>query len=363
MALASLVSPSLVAPSLVITPGEPSGVGPELAIQLAQKNWPAGLIFIADPDLLLERAKLLDLPLKISLWQENQKVPPHQAGTIVCHPVKLAEKSQPGILNKNNSDYVLNCLSKAHHLITSNILNGVVTGPIHKGIINQASNEGSNQAGTGFSGHTEFFANAAGCEQVVMVLATEGMRVALATTHLPLSQVPDAITQEKLKRVISIIYKELATYFGIKSPKIRVLGLNPHAGENGYMGDEEITQIGPVIQHFAKQGLQIEGPCSADTAFGSHQKPAEVDLILAMYHDQGLPVLKYRGFGQAINITLGLPYVRTSVDHGTALDLAGTGKANVKSFEFALEQAIVMSQQKVMNQQSNKVLHKREPDS
>jgi len=326
-------------PKIIITPGEPAGIGPELAIQLAQKEWDAQLLFIADPDLLKARAQLLNQSIKIIQWQQDQSLALHQAGTIICNPIALNGPCTAGILQIDNAQYVVDCLSQANHLILHHQFDAVVTGPVHKGVINQA--------GIPFTGHTEFFAAATHTDEVVMLLATEGLRVALVTTHLALSQVPKAITQSKLSRIIGILHQDLQTKFGIQNPKIRVLGLNPHAGENGYLGDEEMTTIQPVIQKFQQQGFQIEGPVSADTAFGSEHHPVQVDAILAMYHDQGLPVLKYKGFGHGINITLGLPYIRTSVDHGTALDLAGKGLANPSSFEFALQQAIHMSKQSI----------------
>ncbi len=322
--------------AIAITTGEPAGIGPEIAIRLAQREWPAKLIFLASPELLLSRAKLLGLSIEIQLVRSTSDIPPHQAGKMIVLALELATKCQPGVLDKRNSPYVLEQLKRANDLCLQGSTAAVVTAPVHKGIINDA--------GIKFSGHTEYFAVNSQSKQVVMLLATAGLRVALATTHLPLKKVPQAITKQLLTQIIQVIHAELIAKFQLQKPKITVLGLNPHAGENGYLGHEEIEVIAPVIHTLQKEGLDILGPVSADTAFGSEKNPASADVILAMYHDQGLPVLKYRGFGKAANITLGLPYIRTSVDHGTALDLAATGKASMESFGYALTEAINMSQ-------------------
>ncbi len=322
-------------PTLAITSGEAAGIGPELCVKLVQQLWPARLLFIADPKLLIKTARHLCLPLEITIWQPGSEIPEHQFGNIHCVALDLAEEAVPGKLNTANSSYVLKTLQTASDLCLNKTVQGVVTGPVHKAIINDA--------GIPFSGHTEFFANCAGVDRVVMLLATSGMRVALVTTHLPLSQVPAAITKDYFEETLIIINSQLISQFQIANPQLLVLGLNPHAGEGGHMGDEEIKIMGPVINKLIQQGINIRGPVSADTAFGSESEPAQTDVIVAMYHDQGLPVLKYRGFGSAINITLGLPYIRTSVDHGTALDLAGKNIANVSSFEYALKQAIEMT--------------------
>ncbi len=324
-------------PSLALTPGEPAGIGPELSVKLAQQSWPANLLFICDSKHLKQTAKMLDLPLEIITWRQGEEIPPHQAGTLLCCNIPLHQTALAGQLNPRNADYVLNTLRKASELALNKTVQGIITGPVHKGVINDAA--------IAFSGHTEFFAEHANIESVVMLLATPGMRVALVTTHLPLSEVSKAITAEKLTTTLQIVHSELISRFKIDNPRILVLGLNPHAGEGGHMGDEEIKVITPAINKAIKQGIKAFGPVSADTAFGSQQSPAKVDVLVAMYHDQGLPVLKYRGFGNAINITLGLPYIRTSVDHGTALDLAGKGIADLSSFNYALNQAIVMANQ------------------
>ncbi len=322
-------------PTLAITSGEAAGIGPELTVKLAQKSWPARLLFISNVELLKETAKRLNLPLEVIHWDQHSNIPEHEAGKIFCLSKALKATVTPGVLDKQNAPYVISTLQKASDLCLKKIVQGVVTGPVHKGIINDA--------GIPFTGHTEFFADNAKVDRVVMLLATTAMRVALVTTHLPLSEVSAAITQSSLQRTLEIVHHELKSRFQISHPELLVLGLNPHAGEGGHMGDEEIKTITPVIQRLQQQGFKITGPVSADTAFGNHQHPAKTDVIIAMYHDQGLPVLKYRGFGHAINITLGLPYIRTSVDHGTALDLAGKNLASSSSFEYAIEQAIIMS--------------------
>jgi len=325
----------MMLPSLAITPGEPAGIGPELSVKLAQQRCSARVVFISDCELLEQTALRLNLPLEIIEWRPEDDIQPHKAGTMLCLPIALKNRVIPGELNLDNAAFVLETLQQASDLCINGTFQGVVTGPVHKAIINDA--------GFAFSGHTEFFAERAKVDQVVMLLATAGMRVALVTTHLPLAAVSTAITYQHLKRTLEIVTADLISRFNISAPKILVLGLNPHAGEGGHMGTEEIDTIAPVIAELQSKGFNIRGPVSADTAFGSQQKPANTDVIVAMYHDQGLPVLKYRGFGSAINITLGLPYIRTSVDHGTALDLAGKGVAKLTSFEYALNQAIEMA--------------------
>lgn len=318
---------------LVITPGEPAGVGPELLITLAQQSWPLELVACADPQLLLERAKQLALPLQLHPYQATAPALPRPAGHLSVLPVSLAAPALAGQLNPANSHYVLNTLMRACDGCLQGEFAGLVTGPINKAVINDA--------GWPFSGHTEFLADRSHCPNVVMMLATEGLRVALVTTHLPLSQVPAAITKEKLTQTIVILHQDLKNRFGITQPKIYVCGLNPHAGENGHIGHEEIDTIIPVLDNLRQQGLQLIGPLPADTLF-QKKHLQKADAVLAMYHDQGLPVLKYKGFGRAVNITLGLPFIRTSVDHGTALELAGTGQADAGSFHTALTYAIEM---------------------
>lgn len=318
---------------IVITPGEPAGVGPDLVVALAQQDWPVELVVCADPALLLARASQLNLPLKLREYQQDKPAVAQLAGTLTILPVKIAAEVVPGQLDVKNSHYVVRTLAKACDGAISGEFSALVTGPVQKSIINDA--------GIPFIGHTEFFADRSHCSRVVMMLATEELRVALATTHLPLLAVPGAITQASLHEVISILDNDLKTKFGISQPQIYVCGLNPHAGEGGHMGHEEIDTIIPALDALRRQGINLIGPLPADTLF-QPKYLQHADAVLAMYHDQGLPVLKYQGFGRAVNITLGLPFIRTSVDHGTALELAATGTADVGSFITALNLAIKM---------------------
>ncbi|MCL6378972.1 4-hydroxythreonine-4-phosphate dehydrogenase PdxA [Pectobacterium brasiliense] len=320
-------------PRVVITPGEPAGIGPDLVIALAQQAWPVELVICADPELLLSRALQLSMPLTLRDYQPGQPAQPQQAGSLTILPIAAPATIIPGQLNVANSAYVVETLARA----CDGCLNGefavLITGPVHKGIINDA--------GVPFSGHTEFFADRSRCDRVVMMLATEELRVALATTHLPLAAVSAAITRQSLHEVITILHHDLQTKFGIVQPQIYVCGLNPHAGEGGHMGREELDVINPALDELRQQGITLVGPLPADTLF-QPKYLQHADAVLAMYHDQGLPVLKYQGFGRAVNITLGLPFIRTSVDHGTALELAATGSADPGSFITALNLAIKM---------------------
>jgi len=312
---------------LLLTPGEPAGIGPEIACRLAVSR--PDLVLVADPDLLA--GTLAGLGLEADIEETGLDASgPGRAGRIRCHPVPLARKARPGQLDPANAAYVLECLERAAGACLSGTAAGMITGPIHKGVINQA--------GVPFSGHTEFLAEQAGVDQVVMMLVAGSLRVALATTHLPLRAVPDAIGFEHLERVIEILAADLVGRFGVAQPRIAVLGLNPHAGEGGYLGREEIEIIEPLLDKLRQQGLNLAGPLPADTAFVP-ERVRHFDAVLAMYHDQGLPVLKYAGFGQAVNVTLGLPFIRTSVDHGTALDIAGSGRADSGSLLAALDLA------------------------
>ena len=317
---------------LAITPGEPSGIGPDLLIQLVQKPQDFELIAYADPELLEQRAALLGLPLVLRTVTPNHPQPLN-AGELAVRPIAVKAPVTPGTLNPTNASYVLETLSTALAGCQANDCHAMITGPVHKGVINDA--------GISFSGHTEFLADKTLTPKVVMMLATEGLRVALATTHLPLREVPSAITTELLEQVITILHNDLKQKFGITDPHILVCGLNPHAGENGHMGTEEIQTIEPCLHKLRSQGFNLQGPLPADTLF-TPKYLDNCDAVLAMYHDQGLPVLKYKGFGAAVNITLGLPIIRTSVDHGTALDLAGTGKADTGSLITAINYAAKM---------------------
>ncbi len=306
--------------SIAYTSGEPSGIGPDIAIIYSQKERIENMQVYCDPDVLRQRAKILNLPL--SLTEEPTK----SAGQLSIVPVKVSNKVIPGKLDPNNAEYVLSILQKATKDTLVNRCRGILTGPINKAVINEAGIE--------FSGHTEYFAKLSKSPKTVMLLATSKLKVALATTHLALKDVPKNITRESLIEVITIINNDFK-FFDTKKPKILVCGLNPHAGENGYLGDEEITTIEPVIDYLSQNGFNLVGPVPADTAF-TVDSLKNIDVVLAMYHDQGLPVLKASGFKNAANITLGLPFIRTSVDHGTALDLAGTGKIDLGSFNCAL---------------------------
>lgn len=322
---------------IAITPGEPAGIGPDIVISIAQRDWPVEMVVITSKALLLERAKLLSLPLTIIDYDQHAPASPHKAGSLTVLDVELAEPSIPGTLNSANGAYVVETLRIASEKNISGEFDAIVTGPVHKGLINKA--------GIAFSGHTEYFANQANCTDVVMMLATEGLRVALVTTHIPLAYVAKAITAERLQKVTRILHQDLQEKFGIKSPKIYACGINPHAGEDGHLGREEIDVMEPAFAELRADGIDIIGPLPADTIF-QEKYLVEADAILAMYHDQGLPVLKYKGFGSSVNITLGLPFIRTSVDHGTALDLAGTGTADSGSFIEAMRNAINLASNK-----------------
>ncbi|MDO6681934.1 4-hydroxythreonine-4-phosphate dehydrogenase PdxA [Oceanobacter sp. 5_MG-2023] len=319
---------------LAITAGEPGGIGPDLCIQLAQQGSEHQLVVIADPQLLAERAQLLGLPLTLATFDPATAATPTPAGTLYVQAVALQQPAVAGELDPANAAYVLATLTMAAQGCQQGHWDGIVTAPVHKGIINDA--------GIPFSGHTEYFRDFAGVEEVVMMLATTDLRVALVTTHLPLRQVADAITPERLSRVIHILDHDLKTFFGCVQPRILVAGLNPHAGENGHLGHEEQDIIGPTLAQLRAQGIDLVGPLPADTLY-TPKHLAGADATLAMYHDQGLPVLKFHGFGRAANITLGLPFIRTSVDHGTALDLAATGKADSGSLHTAIAVAAHMA--------------------
>ena len=330
---------------IVITPGEPAGVGPDLVIAIAHQDWPAQLVVVASKSLMLERAHELGLPLTIIEYDENTPATPHKAGTLVLLPLELASPCIAGELDANNGAYVVETLRIACEKNMSGEFDAIVTGPVHKGLINKA--------GIPFSGHTEYFAHQANCSDVVMMLATPGLRVALVTTHIPLAYVSKAITKERLQKVTRILNTDLITKFGIKVPTIYACGINPHAGEDGVLGKEEIEVMDPAFDELRAEGINIVGPLPADTIF-QEKYLSQADAILSMYHDQGLPVLKYKGFGSSVNITLGLPFVRTSVDHGTALELAGTNKADKGSFIEAIRTAIDLAENHACDEVSDK---------
>ena len=316
---------NLTAGAIAFTAGEPAGIGPDLAIGLAQSNWDLPLVCIADPDVLNQRAQLLGQSFDVPQWNPDKPV---KGLSIAAVPALTAVT--PGQLDASNSSYVLDTLDRAIEGCLIGEFSALVTGPIHKGVINDAN--------IPFSGHTEYLAERSGTHTVVMMLACPKLRVALATTHLPLNEVSKHISQEQLERIIRIMHAELKTRFAISEPVISVCGLNPHAGESGHLGTEEIDSINPALDNLRQQGMKLLGPLPADTAFTPRALEG-VDAVLTMYHDQGLPVLKHICFGQAVNITLGLPFIRTSVDHGTALDLAGSGQCDSGSLMSAIQYA------------------------
>lgn len=320
-------------PRIALTTGEPAGIGLDITLQLSTQTIAADIVVFADPFILQQRARQLGRSVEL-IVKPNHPPSLHRPHQLKVIPISVAEPVIAGQLNPANAPYVLQQLQQACYRCMSGEFDALVTAPVHKAIINEA--------GIPFSGHTELFAAQTQTPQVVMMLATPGLRVALVTTHLPLRQVSAAITPEKLISVIRILHHDLQTKFGISAPNISVCGLNPHAGEDGHLGSEEQDIIIPVLQQLRAEGLQLQGPLPADTAFTT-ETLQDIDVVLAMYHDQGLPVLKARGFGQAVNVTLGLPIIRTSVDHGTALSLAGTGRARADSLQYAVQVAMEMS--------------------
>ncbi len=318
-------------PVLAITSGEPAGVGPELCSALAGRTWPARLVVLGDIGLI--RARLAGRQPTVTVVEWAPESMPRTGVLEVLH-VGLCAPAQAGILDPSNAPYVLALLDRAIDGCRRGEFAAMVTAPVHKGVINDA--------GIAFSGHTEYLAERTGTPRVVMMLVGGGLRVALATTHLPLARVPAAITEAMLDETLRILHRDLVARFGLAVPRILVAGLNPHAGEGGHMGREEIEVIAPVLDRLRGEGMDLVGPLPADTLFVPHTL-ARGDAVLAMYHDQGLPVLKHASFGGGVNVTLGLPIVRTSVDHGTALDLAGTGRADPGSLIAAVELAIAMA--------------------
>lgn len=322
-------------PIIAITSGEPAGIGPDIILSaLMTQSFNARLVILADPALLQARANQLALAPCWQIIDSAHQAPAHQQGNLCVLPIELATPSQAGQLDVTNAPYVLKTLEVAGQGCLNGEFDAIVTPPVHKGVLCET--------GVHFSGHTEFFQAQCQSEQVVMMLATDAMKVALATTHLPLRDVSQAITDDSLSLVINALNADLKTKFGIASPKILVCGLNPHAGEDGHLGREEIDVIIPTLNRLRSEGIDLIGPLPADTLF-TPKYLDHADCALAMYHDQGLPVLKYSGFGNAVNITLGLPIIRTSVDHGTAIDLAGTGTANDGSLKVAIQHAINMA--------------------
>ncbi|MDP9199750.1 MAG: 4-hydroxythreonine-4-phosphate dehydrogenase PdxA [Pseudomonadota bacterium] len=310
---------SLNAKRIVVTTGEPAGIGPDLALAAALTDWPCQLVFVGDPELLAARATLLSLDVAISTWREAAPVIPHRAGTMPVLVRPLAKPALAGKPDPANARYVLALLDAAMEGCLDGRFAAMATAPVQKSSINDA--------GIGFSGHTEYLAARSGAAKPVMLLVAGTLRVALATTHLPLTDVPLHVTRESLGATLDVLNQGLAAAFDLQRPRILVCGLNPHAGEGGHLGREELDVIAPAVAAARALGIDATGPVPADTAFAPASLAA-TDAVLAMFHDQGLPVVKHAGFGRAVNLTLGLPFWRTSVDHGTALDLAGSGRAD-----------------------------------
>jgi 4-hydroxythreonine-4-phosphate dehydrogenase len=323
-------APAEAALTLALTPGEPAGIGPDIVAKLALPSPPTRIVVVADRELLHVRARALGLDLPLTDWRPGQEGPAR--GLEVLH-VPLRAPARAGELDARNSAYVLETLTHAADGCMAGSFDAMVTGPVHKGIINAA--------GIAFTGHTEFLAARTGTSRVVMMLVGGGMRVALATTHLALKEVAGAIDAQGLEATLRILARDLARRYDLARPRIGVAGLNPHAGESGYLGREEIEVIAPVVEKLRAEGMALSGPLPADTLF-TPARLADFDAVLAMYHDQGLPVLKYASFGHGINVTLGLPIIRTSVDHGTALDIAGTSAADAGSLVEAVHAAVEM---------------------
>jgi len=326
-------------PFFAVTTGEPAGIGPDVSLMLCQQALAAEIVLLGDINLLAKRSRQLGLKLQLKpfaadepeTWSEDTEY--SETSVRVLH-IPLVAPAEAGVLNPDNGPYVLEMLRTAGEACLAGIFSAVVTAPVQKSVINDS--------GIAFSGHTEFFASLCGAPRVVMLLASKTLRVALATTHLPLRAVPDALNESLLKEVITILHSDLQSKFGFAEPRIQICGLNPHAGEDGHLGTEEQTLITPVINQLKAMGLALTGPVPADTAF-NQDRLSQFDATLAMYHDQGLPTLKHSAFGEAVNITLGLPIIRTSVDHGTALDLAGTGQAKAESLIAAAKLAIQLA--------------------
>lgn len=324
-------------PLIAVTAGEPAGIGPDLCVALSRARLPARLVVVADRGLLEARAKALGAAVRFSDF-DPARAPNGRRGALAVHHVPLAARTRPGKLDPANSPYVLRTLDAAADGCRDGLYGAMVTAPVHKGVINDA--------GIAFTGHTEYLAEHTGTPHVVMMLVGGGMRVALATTHVALKDVAGRITGQGLEQTLRVLHQDLAGRFGIVRPRIAVAGLNPHSGESGYLGREEIEVIAPAIERLRAEGLTLDGPLPADTLF----TPASLeryDCVLAMYHDQGLPVLKHAAFGGGVNVTLGLPIIRTSVDHGTALDIAGTGKARAGSLAEAIKLAARLARRRL----------------
>jgi 4-hydroxythreonine-4-phosphate dehydrogenase len=318
---------------IALTSGEPAGIGPELCLALAREALDCDLVCVADRDLLAERAHQLSLPVTLQDYDAGTRRK-HSARQLTVLHQPLTAASSPGRLDPRNASYVLSMLNRAIDGTVAGEFDAIVTAPVHKGVINDA--------GVPFRGHTEYLAERTGGARPVMMLVSGSMRVALATTHLPLREVSPSITIESLCEIGEILHRDLGRWWGIAAPRIAVCGLNPHAGEGGHLGDEEIRVIAPAVARLRERGILVTGPVPADTIFVPRLL-AGCDVVLAMYHDQGLPVIKHAGFDRAVNVTLGLPILRTSVDHGTALELAGTGRADAGSLLAAIRLAVTMA--------------------
>ena len=321
------------APVIAITAGEPAGIGPDLCVLLAQQPQAEKLVVVANAQLLEQRARAMNLPWRSLPFDAGSGAPP-VAGGLPVLDVPIVERPVPGKLNPANAPYVLRTLDMALAGCIDGRFDAIVTAPVNKGVINDA--------GVPFTGHTEFFAERTKTAHVVMMLIGGGMRVALATTHLAVKDIAAHITRGSLEATLRVLHHDMIVRFGITNPRIAVAGLNPHAGESGHLGREEIEIITPLIERLRGEGMNLSGPLPADTLFNP-ARLKEFDCVLAMYHDQGLPVLKYASFGHGVNVTLGLPIVRTSVDHGTALDLAGSGKADAGSLQAAIQLAAALA--------------------
>jgi 4-hydroxythreonine-4-phosphate dehydrogenase len=321
-------------PRIIITPGEPAGIGPDVTLKISQQALPAELVVVGSPDLMRARAEQLGMPLVLENVDWSQPASPHQPHHLKIFPVELISASVPGKLAVENAKYVMHALELATLFCLHKKAAALVTGPVQKSIMNAA--------GIAFSGHTEFLAAACHVKEAVMLFVIDNVKVALVTTHIPLSEVAAAITAEKLEYVLRLVAVELKNKFHINHPKIFITGLNPHAGEAGNLGSEEIEVIIPVLEKLRAEHFNIIGPLPADTIF-TEKYLRDADVIVAMYHDQALPVVKYMGFDRAVNVTLGLPIIRTSVDHGTALEIAGSGKADAGSMLAAVKLAIQLA--------------------
>jgi 4-hydroxythreonine-4-phosphate dehydrogenase len=316
---------------IVLTPGEPAGIGPDLALAIAALPFPAEIVAVADPELLRSRAKMLGLKVRIEPYRREARPAPGKGGRLLVEAVPLRTGAQARRPDPANASYVIETLRRACAGCVDGEFAALVTAPVHKAVINDA--------GIPFSGHTEFLAELTGTARPVMMLVAGDLRVALLTTHLPLREVADHVTASAVRETVGIVHDSLEQLYGIVAPQIAVLGLNPHAGESGHLGTEERDIIAPALDELRAAGIPVIGPLPADSAFTRDRLP-QFDAVIAMYHDQGLPVLKHVGFGEAVNVTLGLPIIRTSVDHGTALELAGTGKVDAGSINAALRLAL-----------------------